>query len=325
MSRYLITGAAGFIASRLIELLTARGDSVYGVDNLNDAYDVRMKEYRLRKLLDLPGFWFQKMDISDRSQVAALERAAGSVDAVINLAARAGVRSSELDPWLYVDTNVTGTLNMLDLCRRLGAPKFVLASSSSVYNPNAPMPYREDADTEHPLQPYAATKKAAEQLCHVYHFLHGIDVSVVRYFTVYGPAGRPESIMFRCAQWIAEGRPVRINGDGTQTRGFTYIDDIVRGTILALQPVGFEIFNLGGHEVVSLQQLIEMLETCLGKQAIVEHYPMHKADVMGNLADVSHAQQVLGWEPQVPLKEGIARLVDWYRAEREWASQVRTD
>jgi UDP-glucuronate 4-epimerase len=325
MPRYLITGAAGFIASRVTQMLIARGDSVYGVDNLNDAYDVRMKEYRLRQLLELPGFTFQKLDISDRGQVAALERAVGGVDGVINLAARAGVRSSELDPWLYVDTNVTGTLNMLELCRRLGAPKFVLASSSSVYNPAAPMPYREDADTEHPLQPYAATKKAGEQLCHVYHFLHGIDVSVVRYFTVYGPAGRPESIMFRCVQWIAEGRPVRLNGDGSQTRGFTYIDDIARGTILALQPLGFEIFNLGGHEEISLRDLIGMLEGCLGKEAILEHYPMHKADVMGNLADVSHARQVLGWEPRVGLKEGVARLVDWYRAEQEWVSQVHTD
>jgi UDP-glucuronate 4-epimerase len=325
MSRYLITGAAGFIASRVTELLIARGDTVYGVDNMNDAYDVRMKEYRLRLLQNLPGFAFQKMDISDRGQAEALGQRVGRVDAVINLAARAGVRSSELDPWLYVDTNVTGTLNMLELCRQQGVPKFLLASSSSVYNPHAPMPYREDADTEHPLQPYAATKKAAEQLCHVYHFLHGVDVSVVRYFTVYGPAGRPESIMFRCTQWIAEGRPVRINGDGTQTRGFTYIDDIARGTILALQPLGFEIFNLGGHEVISLRELIALLEGCLGKQALIEHYPMHKADVMGNLADVSHARAVLGWEPLIPLKEGINHLVEWYRAEREWASQVHTD
>jgi nucleoside-diphosphate-sugar epimerase len=325
MSRYLITGAAGFIASRVIELLTAEGHSVYGVDNLNDAYDVRMKLYRLERLKRLPGFTFEKMDISDKAQAAALGRSAGRLDAVINLAARAGVRSSELDPWMYVDTNVTGTLNMLELCRQAGVPKFVLASSSSVYAPDAPMPYREDADTDHPRQPYASTKKAAEHLAHVYHFLHGIDASVVRYFTVYGPAGRPESIMFRCTQWIAEGRPVRLNGDGTQTRGFTYIDDIARGTILALQPLGFEIFNLGGHEVISLNELIAMLEACLGKKAVVEHYPMHKADVMGNLADCSHAREKLGWEPAVPLSEGVARLVAWYRSEREWASQVRTD
>jgi nucleoside-diphosphate-sugar epimerase len=325
MSRYLITGAAGFIASRVTEMLIGRGDSVYGVDNMNDAYDVRMKEYRLRRLQTLTGFTFQKMDISDKGQAETLGRRVGQVDAVINLAARAGVRSSELDPWLYVDTNVTGTLNMLELCRQQGVPKFLLASSSSVYHPSAPMPYRENADTEHPLQPYAATKKAAEQLCHVYHFLHGVDVSVVRYFTVYGPAGRPESIMFRCAQWIAEGRPVRLNGDGTQTRGFTYIDDIARGTLLALQPLGFEIFNLGGHEMISLNDLIALLEGRLGKRALIEHYPMHKADVMGNLADVSHARAVLGWEPAVSLKEGVSRLVEWYRTEREWASQVRTD
>jgi nucleoside-diphosphate-sugar epimerase len=325
MSHYLITGAAGFIASRVIEMLAASGHTVYGVDNLNDAYDVRMKLYRLARLQQLPGFTFEKMDISDRAQVDALTRSAGQPDAVINLAARAGVRSSELDPWLYVDTNVTGTLNMLELARKLGTPKFVLASSSSVYNPDAPMPYREDADTDHPRQPYASTKKAAEQMAHVYHFLHGLDVSVVRYFTVYGPAGRPESIMFRCTQWIAEGRPVRLNGDGTQTRGFTYIDDIARGTILALQPLGFEVFNLGGHEVISLNELIALLEERLHKKAIIEHSPMHKADVMGNLADCTHAREKLGWAPAVPLQEGVANLVAWYRAEREWASQVRTD
>jgi UDP-glucuronate 4-epimerase len=325
MGHYLITGAAGFIASRVIEMLTASGHTVHGVDNLNDAYDVRMKLYRLERLRALPGFTFEKMDISDRAQVDALAKSAGQPDGLINLAARAGVRSSELDPWLYVDTNVTGTLNMLDLACRLGTPKVVLASSSSVYNPDAPMPYREDADTDHPRQPYASTKKAAEHLAHVYHFLHGLDVSVVRYFTVYGPAGRPESIMFRCTQWIAEGRPVRLNGDGTQTRGFTYIDDIARGTILALQPLGFEIFNLGGHEVISLNELIVLLEERLQKQAILEHYPMHKADVMGNLADCTHAREKLGWEPAVPLREGVAHLVAWYRAEREWASQVRTD
>ncbi|HEX9014211.1 MAG TPA: NAD-dependent epimerase/dehydratase family protein, partial [Anaerolineaceae bacterium] len=149
--------------------------------------------------------------------------------------------------------------------------------------------------------------------------------SVVRYFTVYGPAGRPESIMFRCAQWIAEGRPVRLSGDGSQTRGFTYIDDIARGTVLALQPLGFEIMNLGGHEVISINQLVALMEDCLGKKAVIEHYPMHKADVQGNLADVSRARQLLGWTPEIPLKEGITRLAAWYTAEREWASQILTD
>jgi nucleoside-diphosphate-sugar epimerase len=325
MSNYLVTGAAGFIAARVIDLLLQDGHTVYGVDNLNPAYDVRMKEYRLARLKERAGFTFEQMDVSRRDEVAALDDRAGKLDAVINLAARAGVRASVEDPWVFMETNATGTLNLLELCRRKDVPKFVLASTSSIYAKGQPMPYREDADTSHPLQPYAASKKSAEVMAYTYHFLHGIDVSIFRYFTVYGPAGRPDMFMFRAAKWIAEGEPVRLNGDGTATRGFTYLDDIARGTILGLRPVGYEIMNLGGHEEISMNDLIAMLEGLLGRKAKVEHYPFPKADAMANLADVSKAGRLLGWEPQVTLSQGVARLVDWYLAERAWASQLKTD
>jgi nucleoside-diphosphate-sugar epimerase len=324
MSTYLVTGVAGFIAWRVAEFLLAEGHTVVGVDNMNDAYDVRMKEYRLGQLQGKQGFTFYRLDICDRP---ALEETMGkfSFDAVINLAARAGVRASVVNPWVYLKTNVTGTLNLLEICRQRRVPKFILASTSSIYGANAPLPTPESADSSHPLQPYAASKKGAEALCHAYHYLHGIDVTIFRYFTVYGPAGRPDMVMFRFSQWVSEGRPVRINGDGTQSRGFTYLDDIARGTIAGLKPVGFEIINLGGHETITINELLRMFESLIGRRAEVVYRPRHPADAMTNWADVSKAKELLGWEPQIPLEEGVTRLVRWYNAERSWASLVKTE
>ena len=324
MGNYLVTGAAGFIASRVSALLLAEGHSVVGVDNLNDSYDVRLKEYRLRRLEQMPGFTFHRADISRREAAEALD-AGGPYDAVFNLAARAGVRASVENPWAFVDTNMTGTLNMLELCRRLAVPKLILASTSSIYGSNAPLPTPETASSDGPLQPYSASKKGAEAMCHAYHFLYGIDVTVFRYFTVYGPAGRPDMVMFRFAQWIKEGRPVRLNGDGTQSRGFTYLDDIARGTILGLKPVGYEIINLGGHETITINAMIARLEELLGEKARVEYLPFHKADMLSNQADVSKARALLGWEPRVDLAAGMANLVDWYLAERSWAKDILTE
>lgn len=325
MSRYLVTGAAGFIAARVAEMLLEAGHSVVGVDNLNAAYDVRVKEYRLRRLQTFPAFRFLHLDISDR---VMLEPETGLLDqpfeAVINLAARAGVRQSVENPWVYVDTNLTGTLNLLELCQRGGTPKFVLASTSSVYGAEAPYPTPETANSDFPLQAYAASKKGAEAMCHAYHHLYGTDVTVVRYFTVYGPAGRPDMSMFRFVKWISEAMPLRLNGDGQQTRGFTYIDDIARGTILALKPLGYEIINLGGHENIKIIDLIHQLEAMIGKPAQIQQFPAHPADMLANWADVAKAGRLLGWEPQVGLQSGLERLVAWYNAEREWVSQVET-
>jgi len=322
-ARYLVTGVAGFIGARVTELLLAAGDTVVGVDNMNTSYDVRIKEYRLKRITGEKRFEFRHLDIADRKTINELD--GEQFDAVINLAARAGVRDSVEDPWIYLETNTTGTLNLLELCRQKGIEKFVLASTSSIYGFNAPLPTVETTDSSHPLQPYAASKKGAEAMCHVYHFLYGIDVTVVRYFTVYGPAGRPNMSMFRFVQSISEGKPIQLLGDGNQTRGFTYIDDIARGTILAMKSVGFEIVNLGGHESISINELITMLEKSIGRKAIVEQLPAEKADMSASWADVSKAGKLLGWEPQVGLKDGIAKMVDWYMAERSWASQIKLD
>jgi len=322
MANYLVTGAAGFIGARTSEFLIQDGHTVVGIDNMNDAYDPRMKEYRLRRLQAMPGFTFHELDISNKSIIAHFEDQ--KFEGVINLAARAGVRYSVEDPWVYVETNMIGTLNMLEICRQTGTKKFIVASTSSIYGEEPPYPTPESASSSEPLQPYAASKKGAEAMCHAYHHLYDIDISVVRYFTVYGPAGRPDLALFRFVQWITEGLPVRVNGDGEQSRGFTYVDDIARGTILALKPVGYEVINLGGHEVITINNLIRLLEEVIGKKADVQYGPPNPADMFTNWADVSKAGQLLGWEPQFGMRTGVEKLVEWYNAEREWASQILT-
>lgn len=325
MGNYLVTGAAGFIASSVIGMLLKAGHTVVGVDNMNEAYDVRMKEYRLKKLCDNAKFRFHRLDIAERTTFARESPLREQVyDAVINLAARAGVRQSVENPWVYLDTNITGTLNLLEYCRELNIPKFILASTSSVYGSNAPLPTPETYSTDLPLQAYAATKKSAEVLCHVYHYLYGLDVTVFRYFTVYGPAPRPDMVMFRFTQWLSEGRPLKVNGDGEQSRGFTYVDDIAHGTLLGLKPLGYEIINLGGHEVVKINELIHMLETLTGNKAKIEHYPAHPADMTTNWADIHKAGTVLSWVPAIGIDQGVAHLVDWYNQERTWASGILT-
>lgn len=325
MSTYLLTGVAGFIAARVAEFLLDEGHHVVGVDNLNDAYDVRIKEYRLGRLQHRPGFTFLRLDIARRDFGEQPELNRQPFEAVINLAARAGVRQAVLDPWAYLETNVTGTLNLLEFCRQRQIAKFIQASTSSVYGAEAPLPTPETAPSDRPLQPYAASKKAAEVLCHTYHHLYGLDVTVFRYFTVYGPAGRPDMSMFRFTQWISEGQPVRLNGDGQQSRGFTYVDDIARGTLLGLKPLGYEVINLGGHECVRMIDLIHMLEERIGRPAQIEYHPFHPADMWANWADIEKAERLLGWAPRVSLQEGLDRLVAWYNAERAWARRIRTD
>jgi UDP-glucuronate 4-epimerase len=325
MAHYLVTGAAGFIGARTSTLLVEQGHTVVGIDNMNDAYDPRMKEYRLEKLQALNGFEFIRDDISDRTLLNRNPVITDRVfDGVINLAARAGVRSSVENPWVFLESNVMGALNMLELCRHTGCRKFIIASTSSIYGENPEYPTPETASSSEPMQPYAASKKGAEALSHSYHHLFDIDVTVVRYFTVYGPAGRPDLAIFRFVKWIMEGEPIRIYGDGNQSRGFTYVDDIARGTIAALKPLGYEIINLGGHEVISINGLVKLIEDLTGKKANVQYGPPNLADMFMNQADVTKAREMLGWNPQVNLREGIGNLINWYKAERSWAKDILT-
>ena len=328
MSTVLVTGACGFIGWKVCERLLANGASVIAVDNLNDAYDVRLKEWRLAQLRGRPGFSFSRVDIGDREAVRffaqSVERS-GPVDATVNLAARAGVRSSVTDPWAYLATNVTGNLNLLELCRELEVARFVLASTSSLYGRDTPTPFREDADTSRPLSPYAASKKAAEAMAYSYHSLYGLDVAVLRFFTVYGPAGRPDMSLFRFVQWISEGREVVVFGDGAQRRDFTYVDDIANGVVAALTATrGYEIINLGSDRPVVLNDAIRLIERLVGREASVRRQERHPADVETTWADISKARRLLGWQPETDFAAGVGELVEWYRRSRDWARDIVT-
>lgn len=316
-AKYLLTGCAGFVGARTAEFLLAEGHEVVGVDNLNDYYSPALKTWRLDRLRQHPGFSFAGMDVGSRAQVEALF-ARHRFDAVFNLAARAGVRASMEDPFIYQQTNAEGNLNLLESMRKTGCKKLVLASTSSLYAGRRP-PFRESDPVDTPISPYAATKRAAEVMAYTYHHLYAIDVSIVRYFTVYGPAGRPDMSPLRFINWIDGGRPVTIFGDGRQTRDFTYIDDIARGTLLALQPVGYEIFNLGGgREPVSLMDFIGSIERTLGRKAVLDFQPFHHADMAETAAVIEKARTRLGWEPRVDLATGVENTVRWFKENASW-------
>ncbi len=310
MGTYVVTGCAGFIGWRVSELLLIAGHRVIGIDNLNDAYDPRLKLWRLRQLEQHAAFTFYRYDITDRECLEPLI-AASTPEAILNLAARAGVRQSVENPWLYYETNLTGTLNLLELCRRYGIAKFVQASTSSVYGAATP-PFREQDAAAQPLSPYAASKRAAELLCYTYHHLHGIDVTVLRYFTVYGPAGRPDMSLYIFMERLLHAEEIEIFGDGWQERDFTYVDDIAEGTIRALRPLGYAIINLGNSQRVRLRDALALLEEALGRRARIRYREAHPADVRSTQADISLAQALLGWTPKVSLPEGIQHMVRWY-------------
>ncbi|MFN3920817.1 MAG: NAD-dependent epimerase/dehydratase family protein [Caldimicrobium sp.] len=318
---YLVTGAAGFIGWKVCEFLLKEGNIVLGVDNLNSAYDPLLKEWRLNELKKYENFKFHQVDLSNFSALKLLFEIY-PIRAVIHLAARAGVRQSLTNPWVYVESNITATLNILFLMKDFGIKKLVLASTSSVYAGQNP-PYHEELKVDTLISPYAATKKSAELLAYTYHYLYGLDISVLRYFTVYGPAGRPDMSIFRFIKWIIEEKPIEIYGDGSQARDFTYIDDIARGTLLALKPLGFEIINLGGGKnPVSINQIIDILERLLQKKAKKNYLPFHKADVKITWADIEKAKRLLSWEPQIPLEEGLKRTVDWALENRELIKKI---
>lgn len=321
MKTYLVTGCAGFIASKVSELLLKRGDKVIGVDNLNDAYDVRLKKWRLEQLFKFNKFTFHKTDITNLSQLEKIFTN-NTFNAIINLAARAGVRTSLENPWVYIDTNITGTLNLLELCKRYHIKKFILASTSSLYGETS-LPFNEDKKTDFPLSPYTASKKGAEALCYTYHYLYNIDISILRYFTVYGPAGRPDMSIFIFSKKINNDEVISVYGDGLQQRDFTYIDDIAQGTIAALKPLGYQIINLGSDYPVKLNYIIGLVEENLNKKAKINYLPKHPADVSATRADINKAKELLSWKPKVKTEKGIKKTVEWIKENWDWVRKIK--
>lgn len=311
----LVTGAAGFIGSHLIERLLRDGWTLVGVDSFDAFYDPATKRRNIAASLSNPAFQLIEADIRDR---AAMERAVEpGTDVIVHLAARAGVRPSIVEPALYADVNVNGTVTLLEAARKRGVPKFIFASSSSVYGNNRKVPFSEDDNVDFPISPYAATKKAGELICHTYHHLHGLAITCLRFFTVYGPRQRPDLAIHKFTRLIEEGKPVPIYGDGTMMRDFTYIDDILNGIVAAMERcVGYEIYNLGESQPISVNDLIAELEHALGKKAIRQQLPLQPGDVDRTYADVSKAESRLGYKPSTNIRTGLTRFIAWFRQER---------
>ena len=316
----LVTGAAGFIGYHVAEALLARGQAVVGLDNLNPYYDVRLKQARLHRLRAKPGFLFYQCDISDRTAVAAVFDRHDEISEIVHLAAQAGVRHSLVDPYSYVQSNVMGHLVMLEAARRLPALRhFVYASTSSVYGANQDLPFRETDRVDTPMSLYAATKRADELMSHAYAHLFGLRQTGLRFFTVYGPWGRPDMAYFSFARAILAGEPITLYDGGRLKRDFTYIDDIVAGVIgcLAHPPhegVPARVLNIGNHQCEEVRELVALLEQALGREAIIRSEPRPPMDVEETFADVDAIGALTGFTPSTRLAEGIPRFVAWFRA-----------
>jgi UDP-glucuronate 4-epimerase len=308
----LVTGGAGFIGSHVCERLLLAGHSVWAFDDLNSFYDPRIKERNVRDIQSLAKpFEFVRGDVTDR---AALDDLFGGVkfDQVIHLAARAGVRPSLEEPALYQRVNVEGTVNVLEAARLSGVRKVTIASSSSVYGVNSKVPFAEDDPIFNAISPYAASKLACEALGHVYHHVYGLDIAMLRFFTVYGPRQRPDLAIQKFARLIQAGKPIPVFGDGSTARDYTFINDIVDGVMACTQrEFGYEVFNLGESQTVPLYRLIELLESALGRKAIVDRQPLQPGDVPLTCADISKARDRLGYNPRVKIEQGIPLFVDW--------------
>ncbi|SEM19567.1 UDP-glucuronate 4-epimerase [Luteibacter sp. UNCMF331Sha3.1] len=330
--KVLVTGTAGFIGSHVAMRLLARGDEVVGLDNLNDYYDVTLKQARLDRFRDDPRYTHVHADLADRDAMEALF-ATHRPQRVVHLAAQAGVRYAAQNPHVYVSSNVTGFLHVLEGCRSLGVEHLVFASTSSVYGANRTMPFSEHDSAEHPLTLYAATKKANEQMAHSYAHLYGVPCTGLRFFTVYGPWGRPDMALFLFTKAILQGDPIPVFNHGRHRRSFTYVDDIVEGVIRCLDRpptvdtdwnsadpdpsssgvAPFRLFNIGNAQPVELLDYIRRLEQCLGREAVMDLLPLQPGDVPDTAADVSELQRAIDYAPQVSVEEGVDRFVRWYR------------
>ena len=322
MEQVLVTGCCGFIGSKVCEFLLQRGYKVVGIDNLNNYYNVLLKYYRLKTLSNFENFVFEKLNIENLEALQQLFKRF-EFEAVYNLAAMAGVHSSLKNPQLYISTNVTGTVNLLECMRAFKIEKLVQASTSSLYA-GEETPFNEKLPVNKPLSPYAASKKGAEMFCYSYHHLYNIDVSIVRYFTVYGPAGRPDMSVFRFIHSIDQGKQIEVFGDGEQSRDFTYVDDIARGTIQASKKVGYEVFNLGGgKKPTSLNSVVNFISKERGVEVpsrVIQEF--HKADIVSTQADITKAERLLGYRSAVSIDQGLLNTLKWHKDNNHWLKSI---
>lgn len=314
MQKILITGGAGFIGSHLCERLADGGDQVTCLDNFDPFYDRRIKEANLASLTGRENFRLVEGDIRRLELLRPLFEGDSRPDVVVHLAAKAGVRPSIEDPLAYQEVNISGTANLLEMCRHHGVGKFVYASSSSVYGNNEKIPFSEDDPVDHPISPYAATKKAGELLCHTYHHLFGLSIFCLRFFTVYGPRQRPEMAIHKFARLIRDRQPLPVFGDGATERDYTYIDDIIDGIVRSIDRCdGYRIFNIGESQTTSLRKLISLIEKSMGEEALINFQPMQPGDVERTFADLGRSRKELGYRPSVPVERGIPLFVEWFR------------
>ncbi|HII71278.1 TPA: NAD-dependent epimerase/dehydratase family protein [Candidatus Woesearchaeota archaeon] len=314
--KVLVTGGAGFIGSHVCDALLDRGDTVICVDNFNDYYDVSFKESNISHHKDDKDFILYREDITDLASMHAIFEKE-LPDKIIHLAARAGVRPSISQPFLYEKVNITGTLNLLELSKEFSVKNFVYASSSSVYGGNKKVPFSESDPVDNPVSPYAATKKSCELLCHAYHHLHNLNITCLRFFTVYGPRGRPDMAPYLFTEWVHEGKPIKRFGPGTSKRDYTFVSDIVSGMIGVLdKDFSFEILNLGNSQTVELNYFISVIEGLLGKKAVIEQHPEQPGDVPITYADISKAKKLISFSPSTTIEEGMKMFIDWYIKER---------
>lgn len=316
MKTVIVTGAAGFIGSNLTQAILERGYRVIGVDNFDDTYDTRFKEAHLAPFASNANFVLHRIDIRDLSAMREIF-AAEKPSYVVHLAAKAETRAAVKDPYIYTSVNIDGTLNILELCREYPVENLVIASSSSVYGNSSQVPFTEDQLADRPLSPYGATKRAVELLAYTYHHNFDMNVTCLRYFNAHGENNRPGMVPYIWAEKLLRGEEIEISGDGSRKRDYTYIGDIVRATILAMEkPLGFEVLNIGNSTPASLNELLAVFEKVIGTKAKVKNRPSHGASVEETYANIDKAKELLGWEPEVSLEEGISRLVAWFRANR---------
>jgi UDP-glucuronate 4-epimerase len=314
MSRYLVTGGAGFIGSHLVDRLLERGDQVVVLDNFNDFYDPAIKRRNCAAHVERAGYRLVEGDLRDPAAVA--RAFAGGIDLVVHLAAMAGVRPSLKDPGLYVDVNLRGTTNLYDAAVAAGVRKIVFASSSSVYGANEKTPFSEEDAVDHPVSPYAATKKAGELLSFTYHHIHALSITCLRFFTVYGPRQRPEMAIHNFFARVDRGLPLPVFGDGSSRRDYTYVGDVVDGVVRAIDRCsGYRIYNLGESQTIALRELVEAIEEAVGKKAIIDRLPEQPGDVPVTYADITRARAELGYDPHTDVRTGLRAFSEWYRAE----------